>query len=271
MTVDKPKRKLFTVRNIIIGSGILVISCCLLGVILTQIFPSEPETSIATSIGSLPTQVVADEPEATPVPTNTPIPTDTPEPTSTPLPTNTPTPIPTPIEFTGQGDSIIELEKWPGAALLQINNSGSSNFVVWTYDADGNQIDLLVNTIGNYQGTRPIEFLDGDTRVTRLAIESSGSWQINVLPLAMIRKEPIPGVISGTGDDVIFLDGKDPDLLVVDAGKANSNFVVYTYGNGVDLLINEIAPYTGTLPLRKETIVIEVVASGPWTLEITTR
>jgi hypothetical protein len=38
-----------------------------------------------------------------------------------------------------------------------------------------------------------------------------------------------------------------PDLLKVDASQAKGNFAIWGYGNDRDLLVNEIAPYSGTV------------------------
>ena len=72
-------------------------------------------------------------------------PTNTPKPTNTPIPTPTITPLPNPLTFNGQGDNIIDFDKWNDPALLHIKNIGYRNFAVWNYDKDGNKIDLLVN------------------------------------------------------------------------------------------------------------------------------
>lgn len=208
-------------------------------------------------------------PTDTPLPTSTPRPTNTPRPTYTPRPTSTPTPRPEPIVLTGSGDSVVGFEKWKGPALAHIVYTGSGNFVVWNYGPDGEKIDLLVNTIGQYEGTRPLDFMDDDT--VRFEVESSGQWKIEVLPLDHIRVEEVPGIIEGIGDDVVALIGKEPDLLKVDASSARSNFVIWGYGKGVDLLVNEVAPYSGTVVVSRDTFILVIEAEGPWTIEVTAR
>ena len=155
--------------------------------------------------------------------------------------------------------------------------SGSGNFVVWNYGADGEKIDLLVNTIGKYEGTRPLDFLS-DEQTARFQIEGRGQWEIQILPFEQIRRVDIPGTFDGKGDDVIYMKGTGrPDLLKVDAGQAKNNFVIWGYGNGRDLLVNDIAPYSGTvivassLPTSNGALVLVIEAEGSWSIEVMTR
>jgi len=154
---------------------------------------------------------------------------------------------------------------------LKIKYIGDSNFVVRNYPANGNNYyDLLVNTIGSYEGTVPLDFRDGE-QTARFEVQASGTWEFHIEPLASARIEHVPGTIIGKGDDVIFIGGEPPDLLTADALQAESNFVVQGMANrGFDLVINEIAPYLGTTILDSSTIALIVHATGPWSLEITT-
>lgn len=203
-------------------------------------------------------------------------PTATPMPTSTPIPTSTPTPLPEPLVFSGNGDMVVDVNKWYGPSLLHIKYFGDSNFVVWNYNANGEEIDLLVNTIGNYEGTRPLDFLDGE-ETARLQIESSGNWEVTVMPFEHMRQVSIPGAFEGLGDDVVYMKGTGtPDLLNINADQAQSNFVIWGYGKDVDLLVNDIAPYSGvvivpaSLPVDSALVLI-VEAEGNWSIEVTTK
>jgi hypothetical protein len=209
-------------------------------------------------------------PSNTPGPSNTLRPPDTPRPTNTPKPSNTPTLAPQPIFLKGSGDSVVDVPKWDDPAILDIIYTGAHNFIVENYSSNGDQIDLLVNTIGSYHGRRPIDFRS-DEYTTRLSIKASGQWEIQVLPLDEITRLNIPGTYNGVGDDVIAITGGTPDLLTADASSASHNFIVMGYGNISDLLINEIAPYSGTVILSSDTIVLEIIATGSWSLQVTTK
>jgi hypothetical protein len=225
--------------------------------------PPEPPAQLVTDTASPP------EPTNTPLPTDTPLPTKTPRPTNTPIPTATPTPVPEPISVSGSGDDVVDIEKWDGPAIARISYRGGSNFVVWNYGTDGDKIDLLVNTIGQYDGTRPLDFLDTE-HTARFQVESSGEWEIAILPLTEIRIESVPGTFTGNGDEVVYLDGT-PDLLKVNASSAASNFVIWAYGNRRDLLVNDIAPYDGVVIAGSDTAVLVIEAEGDWSIEVTSK
>lgn len=224
---------------------------------------------------SEPTAKPTSEPTAEPLPTATPAPTETA--TAVP-PTATPEPLPEPSIFTGSGDSIIDLEDWPidEAGILHIiGPSVNDNFVVESYNDLGEQVDLLVNVIGAYEGYQPHNFFN--EQVSRLVIQAGGPWTIELRPLSMedVHQLEVPGSYTGAGDDVVFLTGATPDLAIVKSGNQSDNFVIWSYGNqrGRDLLVNEIAPYEGTVILSRDTIVLIVQAgqSGSWTVDVTTR
>ena len=204
--------------------------------------------------------------------TFTAVPTDTPAPTRTRRPTATATPTPEPIFFVSYGDSVFDIQKWEGPAILKMKYTGDRNFIVENFAANSSvPYELLVNTIGPYEGTVPLDFRDGE-QTARFEIKASGTWEFHIEPLAKARIERIPGTISGKGDDVVLIGGGTPDLLKADASQASRNFIVEGIADArYDLVINEIAPYTGTNILDPSTIALIIHATGPWSLEITTR
>ena len=255
-----------------------------LALFLTACAPSQAsvETAIAATEQARPSATLS--PSSTVQPTNTARPsatiTDTPEPTSTRQPTNTRRPsntprptathtaIPTPILLSGTGSTVVDLAKWDVGALAHITHDGGGNFAIWSYGEDGNRIDLLVNTIGNYKGTVPLDF-GTDEQTTRFEITARGSWTIEVAPLETMRREMIPGIMIGEGDDVLFMVSDDPDLLTAKADGWRGNFAVWAYGDRRSLLVNEIAPYEGTVVVPRDALVLVVQAAGPWELEVT--
>lgn len=211
------------------------------------------------------------EPTDTPAPTNTPEPTNTPRPTNTPAPTDTPTATPTPIVLSGSGDSIVDIEKGPDPALVHITgNAGSSFFAVINYDANNEQIGLLVNTTESYDGVRPLDFRN-DEHTARFEVQADGAWTIEVIPLTSIERVEIPGAMSGNGDYVFAIIGGTPDTAAITGNAGSDFFAVLGYGNTIDLLVNTTDPYDGTVLLDSGTAIIEVQAEGEWSMEFTAR
>ena len=272
-------KKKLTVRNITLGSGALVLACILCAVVINFLPDPEPSATEVARSGS-PAQVQeTEEPtdlRAIPHPQahQHAKPTNTPRPTNTPIPTLPPTPVPDPIILAGTGDQVVDLDKWTGAALVHvIGPKVKDNFVLMNYDDTGETIDLFVNTIGAYDGWQLIDFM-GDPGTTRFSVEAGGAWTIEVYPFYKdyLHYLSVPGVYSGASDDVFVLVDSEPDLLKAGT-TSESNFVVYgiRLNSGYDLLVNEIGPYTGTVPLPRDTFILIVNSEGPYTLEVTTR
>lgn len=108
---------------------------------------------------------------------------------------------------------------------------------------------------------------------TRLKVSATGAWQIVILPIAQARKETIPGIITGKGDDVIILLGDTPDTAQISGNKGSRYFSVQSYASdgSHDLLVNTTDPYDGQVMLNNATMVIEVQATGDWSIQVATK
>lgn len=213
-------------------------------------------------------------PTATPEPTATPTevpPTATPKPTATPTevpPTPTATPVPQPLVYTGSGANVIDIQKPgdpDGAAIVYVRgNAAGRYFGIESYDASGDQLDLLVNTTDPYEG---IVLLDirRDDQTTRLQITAEGDWYIEVRPLSSARRVTLPGTATGTGDDVFIMDG-DPDVAHILGNADGRYFGVHAYGDRSDLLVNTTDPFDGRVIVRRDSVLMTVTAIGTWTI-----
>lgn len=181
-------------------------------------------------------------------------------------PTDTPVRF-DPIRLSGRGDDVVRMTKPDVPAIIRLTHSGSSNFSVISYDGAGNRIDLLVNEIGAYEGTRPIDF--GTSELTeRLEIQADGNWTVLVEPISAAQSVRVPATnVAGQGDTVLLLTGSSPDTAKI-SHSGSSNFVVQAYGRSHRLLVNEIGNYSGTVVVPQDTLVLEVVADGRWQLTI---
>lgn len=268
----KARKLIFIIIGVLFG---LLVLCLLIGSCSTS--PSTEATKTAeafkeTQISYTSTVTNIPQDTSTPAPTNTKTPI--PSPTNTPIPTRTPspTPAPEPIMFQGSGDDVVDLsviwsDSWGDTAFLHIiGPTVYDNFIVYSYDMSGNKDELLVNTIGSYDG-----YLLLLSPIGRLSIEAGGAWSVEALPLIPQNSHliGIPGTYSGHDDDVVVLIGS-PDLAIFDAPEYD-NFIVYvlTSTGEKDLLVNEIGPYTGTKILPNNAFMLEVFASGDWSVEIT--
>jgi hypothetical protein len=187
---------------------------------------------------------------------------------ATTAPTSAPVPVELPDDqsFEGRGDKIVEITLTEGFVhIANIKHTGRSNFIVKAIDASGESVDLIVNEIGNYSGTRPVDF--GETPAA-LQIDADGSWTITIQPA---QRAPVwSGSTSGKGAAVLLVS---PDVFGGGLSKATithdgeSNFIVKAYGDSTDLLVNEIGDYSGEVLLPAGTVLLEIEADGSWTVE----
>ena len=265
---DRLRNPLVIVQVVLIG--LLVISLTL-GALLEG---DDPATRTeAATFTATPAQITATGAAAAAVSpaTSTVEPTSTVQPTLTAPPSPTATPAREPIVHAGRGDSIFYPQKWIGPAVVRIGYDGAGPLVVWTQDDNAEREDMLVTVAGPYHGSSVIDVL-GSQRILRFEVRTADAWTIEVRPLSAALHLTIPGAIQGTGDDVVVLDGAfAPDLLTVDASTSIGDFSVFAYGAQGDQVIGAVAPYAGTVSIRRDTTVLAVKSSGPWRLEITTR
>ena len=169
--------------------------------------------------------------------------------------------------FTGSGADVVDFNYTEPAIVHIVGNSSWSYFGVKSYDSNGNQVDLLVNTTDAYEGTVPINFTKRD-KASRFAIDAVGEWTIEIKPLNEARFVSVPGTVVGNGDDVIVLTGKKPDLAHIVGNSDSRYFGVIGYSQTRDLLVNTTDPFDGKVILNKDTIVLVITASGEWTIDV---
>ncbi|WP_221886300.1 TM2 domain-containing protein [Microbacterium kyungheense] len=170
-----------------------------------------------------------------------------------------------PVHQEGAGDSVVALPAGVTGGIVVATHNGQSNFAISVLDANnGSTGELLVNTIGPYQGTTAWGITALGEGVN-LQVTADGAWTIDIQPMGSA-----PTLApSGAGDAVMLYDGGVGTLTATHDGS--SNFVI-TEDNGdmfhMGLLVNEIGAYSGTVPLAKGPSVIVVHADGNWTLTV---
>ena len=234
--------------------------------VFANLFPADDEgdtTAAPTTTVEGATTTTAEDITTTEGVTTTTVPLTT----TTTVPPTTTTTLPPgfePFAVEGSGDDFIEFtipDDHP--AVLHIGHGGSSNFAVLSYTAGNDRIDLLVNEIGNYSGSVPVNFVVGE-EVGLLEITASGPWTINAqyifdLPLNQ------DGEAGGFGDSVVYINVANPGVTFTHQG--DSNFAVLAWNeDGRDLLVNEIGDYDGTVRSPTGIVFYQITADGDWTV-----
>jgi hypothetical protein len=94
-------------------------------------------------------------------------------------------PVPAIITLRGTGATATEtftLEK--GLSIFHMTHDGVSNFAVWLYDRDGHRIDLSVNEIGHFDGSKVVgvtgQTFDAAPGIHYIDVEADGNWEVTL-------------------------------------------------------------------------------------------
>ncbi len=166
-----------------------------------------------------------------------------------------------PIAGSGYGDGVvtdIDVPYQQAIWVIHFTHTGSSNFIVHSYDADGDE-SHLVNEIGNYDGV----VLVLDNFPLTLNIQAGGNWTYEVYALDRTSDTSF----SGHGDFVTPIASTSAKVWHF-SHSGNSNFAVWGWTNeGRDLLVNEIGQYDAdqvfAIPSGSN-VFFEVTADGDW-------
>ena len=183
-------------------------------------------------------------------------------------PTTTTTLPPVFAEGDGRGDDVVEVVIPSAAAVVTFTHDGSSNFIVRPFDSDFDTGQTLVNVIGRYEGTRPLQLFEGE-EVAGFEIQANGNWTFLIENITSARNESCsPTAVEGDGDDVVVINdflGAGGPADITHGG--DSNFIVHAYGGGdTSSLVNEIGSYEGTVLVTTDSFLWEFEADGVWSI-----
>lgn len=167
------------------------------------------------------------------------------------------------ISESGTGDQIIELPADVTAGMVTATYNGTGHFAITGLDENNEFADLIANTIGAYQGTTAFGLSSLLPTGERLQVSADGDWTIEVQPLSAAPVLPE----HGSGNGVFAFTGGAGTWDIEHNGS--SNFAVIQYGSGLggmNLLVNQIGNYSGSVAARPGPSIIVVSADGDWTI-----
>jgi hypothetical protein len=176
-----------------------------------------------------------------------------------------PLPIPDPIVYEGDGDDVIEIEApEEGPVVLSITgNADARHFAVKGFDNQNNNTVLFVNTTDPYEGIT----LDPGGTTTLLEVSAAGPWTIESQSARSLRVLDTSDQITGTGDEVILVNG-DAATVSVEGNAAERHFAVKGYNPYSYLIVNTTDQYSGKNRFEKDTLLLEITATGEWSIEL---
>ena len=182
-----------------------------------------------------------------------------------------PEPAPKAVEpqsFSGSGAEVVMLEPLGDDVFFAtVTHQGSGNIALWSVDENGQDLDLLVNDIGNYQGQVALNFSEDPTAIR---VEADGDWSIDLVHLGEAPRWDGETTYEATGDSIVIVDGVADGLTPVTlTHQGESNFAIWAWGEShPNLIVNDIGVYDGTTLLPDGSLVLQVDADGTWTIAL---
>lgn len=171
------------------------------------------------------------------------------------------------INYSGSGDSVLEIDEPDGMYVFQISGNASGNhFAVKSYDENGEPLDLLVNTTDVYNGTT----LGSSNGVKLLEISSNGEWSIDLVSIYNMPSLSAGETYTGADDAVVQIN-TDGLTTEISGNENERHFAVKAYDydwNYINLLVNTTDIYSGTVMLRNSPDLLVINANGPWSITL---
>ena len=222
-----------------------------------------------------------------PAPTTTPLSTGAPTSTSRPAASTTTT-TPAPPKITskvvtdaggavlghltavdGAGPATVTMPASVGTpAIAHAQYTGNGAFAVSSVNARGDHLSVLAESLGSYDGTFPVGFLDEPANPTAaLRVVATGPWHLDIAEAKLAPKLTGSGV-SGRGDAVLAYD-TGPKVRAHVIYPGTGAFSISTYAHGlVSMLERTVGPYDGYVTLPAAPAFISVTAAGDWSMSL---
>ena len=182
---------------------------------------------------------------------------------------------PSPINLVGSGPQVSQqfhLEK--GLSIISMKHQGSSNFIIWLEDSSGKKIDLLVDVIGEFDGSKAEGITTAGDYL--LNFTADGPWSVDITQPRPQIAQPVPLSMTGVGQHATRFFTLKPGVATFRmTHNGSSNFAVWlddVNGKHVDLLANNAGKFDGN---RAEDIdqggiyLLNIDADGEWKIDIT--
>ena len=255
---------------------ILVIAAPVIGVIkpTAEIVKTINENAQNTQLVDT-TQTQSDVKPATQ--TATPPPQPVQKPTPPPAPKSAPPPPvkvePLPINLSGGGQQASQkftLEK--GLSIFKLTYSGSGHFGVWLLDSEGNNVDLLANNTGSFNGSKAVGIVSAGMYL--LDVSASGPWTVTIEQPRPLGAAAMPTSLAGVGPQATQLvtlpKGLETFTLTHDGSGHFSIWLLDSKGNNVDLLVNQTGAFNGSKAVKipqTGIYLFSISADGDWTIQ----
>ena len=154
-----------------------------------------------------------------------------------------------------------------------MRHDGDSNFAVWLLDDEGGKVELLVNEIGEFDGSKGVGIKKQGDYI--LDVSADDRWTVTIEQPRFSSAPSVPKTLKGKGQhasEVFYLDKGLARFEMTHDG--DSNFAIWLLddeGDKVKLLVNEIGEFDGSkaVSISKGGIyLLDISADGNWRISI---
>ncbi|MDP2210919.1 MAG: hypothetical protein Q8J63_04185 [Candidatus Aquicultor sp.] len=159
-----------------------------------------------------------------------------------------------------------------GLSVFSMTHKGTSNFAITLLDQNGQHVELLVNVIGSFDGSKAVGIANAGTYV--LDVSADGPWSVSI-------KQPRPTTAPSTtgfrgtsqqATQLFWLDSGLKTFKMQHTGDSNfAPVLLDEHGNQVELLANEIGKFNGSKAVgvsESGLYILDVTANKNWSIVI---
>lgn len=179
-----------------------------------------------------------------------------------------------PIELPGVGQEATQkfsLEE--GLVIFRMTHSGQANFIIWLLNNNGDKIELLVNEVGYFDGSKAVNIKNKGDYL--LDISADGKWTVKIEQPSPFSAPSVPQNFTGKGQQVseMFSLGKGLATFKM-THDGSENFIVWLLdqeGRNIELLVNEIGAFDGSKATGIKNggiYLLDIAADGNWTINV---
>jgi hypothetical protein len=178
-------------------------------------------------------------------------------------------------KLTGSGQQVERVALREGLAVFHVQCETDGHFAVSLLDSNGDSIDLLVNHIGAFYGSKAVAIEQAGTYMLQVKADSQDAWLIDVTEPRSIRA-PRVEELFGTGQTATRRFWLDPGPVIFELHQeAQDGLFAATLldaqGHQIELLALQIGGFVGDKVVKIETggpYLINVSSEGDWTIKI---
>lgn len=179
-----------------------------------------------------------------------------------------------PIQLSGSGQQASQkFTLGEGLSIFRMTHSGQGNFSIWLLDSNGEKVELLVNVIGSFNGSKAVRVNTPGEYV--LDVQASGGWTVKIEQPRPTTAPSVPKTLSGRGQqasEFITLNSGLKTFKMKHTGQGNFGiWLLDSSGEKVELLVNEIGSFDGSKAIGISTsgiYILDISADGEWSVSI---